>query len=672
MMRTGRFANSIIALILIAMISGIGYAGVRALHSRFNQTLAVPSIIVLGQSILPPDEAQKSHPLAKQIESVMQRQAGMTDFVPTGLKKDDYLRIVDGQVKVMRTYQNDEGRIIDPVLKREFAYTTPCYAHAVATIAASGFNTDQALLASGRKAMDVAIADMVVGKCADNHGDFYTYPVMLAMEQFQKVLPAGQIMGWRKQLAGINPAKVYHAYNRAGNNWGIVNAGGEFLRFIHGLTSPAYIDNMLQIQQNHFTSQGLYQESGNPFAYDAFSRYYLTGMLHRGYHGPSFEFYRDMLWKGAWTSLLIQSPFGELPTCFRSAHHIWNEAELAKTYEVYAAHYAKAGRMAEAGAFKRGARLALQSISSWIRPDGSGYIVKNRYPIEAQHGYERYSAHACYTMLACSMLCAAWSYADDSIEEKPAPADLGGFVIHIPEFNMVVANAGGTYVQYMTRGNQKYNPTGIIRIHFKNGHPQLGPSEGVVNIDNEKDFKALSVGPAWKNRKGDWVALAEFPGSGEADGGEKKVGQVSVRKEKPDLVAFDVTFNWRDVAVTEKLRLGAEGLRVEDELIGKNVAAMRVYYPMLVFNGLKETGINISDSRATLEMDGRGVQYKIIEPVDTRLERLGRRLKSRNGMVEPLYADVKGMKASYFIRSIENNPTVLPKGSCIHLPAASR
>ena len=660
-MRIWRITNRIMVIALIVLVmAGAGCTDVWMLRSGINHSPVVQDAIIQGQSILPPDEVQKSHPLVKQIESVMQRQDGAGGFVPTGLKKDDYLRIVDGQVKAMRVYQNDEGRIIDPVRKEEFAFTTPCYAHAVATLAASGFNTDPVLLDSGRKAMDVAIADMVAGKCANNHGDFYTYPVMLALEQFQKVLPAGKIDIWRIQLAGMNPARTYKAYDRAHGNRGLVNTGGEFLRSIHGMDSSAYVDHMLQIQQTNFTSQGLYQESGNPFAYDAFSRYYLTGMLHRGYHGQSFEFYRDILWMGAWTSLLIQSPFGELPTCYRSAHHIWNEAELAKVYEVNAAHYAKAGRMAEAGAFKRGARLALQSVKNWIRPDGSGYMVKNRYPVEVQHGYEPYSVHACYNMLAASMLCAAWLYADDSIEEKPAPADLGGFVIHIPEFNMIVANAGGTYVQYMTRGNQKYNPTGIIRIHLKNGHPQLGPSEGVVNTGNEKYFKALAVGPAWKNGKGDWMVLAEFPGSG------NKAGQVSIQEEKPDLVAFNVTFNWQDVAVTEKLRLGAEGLRVEAELVGKDVVAMRVYYPMLVFDGLKDTVINIRDSRAMLEMDGRGVQYEILEPADTKLKRLGRRLKSRNGMIEPLYADVKGTKATYLIRAIENNPTVLPKISYTH------
>ena len=78
----------------------------------------------------------------------------------------------------------------------------------------------------------------------------------------------------------------------------------------------------------------------------------------------------------------MQSPYGEVPTGGRSAQHIWNEAAAAVTYEIYASQYASQGKMKEAGAFKRAAHLSLKSISRWKREDGSGFIVKNRFPIE--------------------------------------------------------------------------------------------------------------------------------------------------------------------------------------------------------------------------------------------------------------------------------------------------
>ena len=244
--------------------------------------------------------------------------------------------------------------------------------------------------------------------------------------------------------------------------------------------------------------------------YDHFPRHYLAGVLHLGYRGAHFEAYREWLWRGAWTSLFMQSPFGELPTGHRSSHHIWNEAEQCVTFELLARAYAQAGRQAEAGAFKRAAHLSLTSIKQWIRPDGSGYIVKNRYPIEARHGYEGYSAHTCYNMLACSMLAQAWQFADESVKEMPAPADLGGFVLPVlTPFHKIFANAGGTYVEYDTSGDHIYNPTGIIRVHLKNGHPQLGPSDGCAPRYSGSGVN-VAVGPAWQDEGGVWHSLAEM------------------------------------------------------------------------------------------------------------------------------------------------------------------
>jgi hypothetical protein len=89
--------------------------------------------------------------------------------------------------------------------------------------------------------------------------------------------------------------------------------------------------------------------------------------------------------------------------------------------------------MEEAGAFRRAAMLSLAAIGRWTRPDGTGYIVKNCYPIETRFGYEGYSQHTTYNMLGCSMLAAAWQFADPAIPERPAPADIGGFVVPVLE-----------------------------------------------------------------------------------------------------------------------------------------------------------------------------------------------------------------------------------------------
>ena len=484
--------------------------------------------------MLPPAALKKGaltnreHPLSKQINAFLANQQTQA-IASTDLKKNDYLDVITGQVKAMLQYQDASGRMIDPVAKKEMYFTTPCYAHSVAVLAKAGYPIEPKLIESGMKALDVSLADLAAGQAPGSHGDFFTWPLVFACELFDATASSERKEKWRQLLGQIDPARAYSAYKKPvepsdhrgfyktygphfSNNWNLVNTAGEFGRGQHGFADPWYVDYCMTMQLSNFTPLGMYNEGGNPLPYDLFARHYLTGMLQRGYNSFLHTTYRDILWRGSWTSLFMQSPFGELPTGYRSSQHIWNEAEQAVIFEIYASAYAKEGKTAQAGAFKRAAHLSLASIKNWIRPDGSGCIVKNRYPIEAKHGYEGYSEHTCYNMLAMSMLAQAWQFADDAIAEQPAPADVGGFAFAVPGFHKVFANAGGTYIEYDTDGDQLYNPTGLLRIHLKNGHPQLGPSDGCAEKYSGKG-NCFAVGPAWKDAAGNWTKLAELTGT---------------------------------------------------------------------------------------------------------------------------------------------------------------
>ena len=607
-----------------------------------SSTIVIPPAATAGDQL-----AATSHPLSDRINAFLSnQQAAKEAFRPTGLTRKDYLGVIDGQVRAMRRYQDEDGRIIDPVEKIEKYYATPCYAHGVAVLAASSHNADAQLLESGIRAMDVSVADMAGAKAAGGHGDFYTWPVMLAYELFAKVAPPERVAGWKRRLATIRPEKLYRA-GPTSANWNVVNLSGEYLRARQDLTDTDYVETCLAAQREHFTPLGMYTEHGNPMPYDHFPRHYLAGVLHTGYRGRSYRTYSDLLWKGAWTSLLIQSPFGELPTGYRSSHHIWNEAQQAVTFEIYASHYARAGRPAEAGAFKRAARLSLECTKRWIRPDGSGYIVKNRYPIEARHGYEGYSAHTCYNLLACSMLAQAWQFADDAIEELPAPADVGGLVVPILRpFHKIFANAGGTYVEYDTSGDHVYNPTGLIRVHLRGGHPQLGPSDGCAPKYSGRGVN-LAIGPEWLDDSG-WHRLAAISPPEPA---------VEILEQSPRRVRFRVVYQWdpqddarlAEVQLTQTLTLAGNGVTVEDQFDGAAVRSMRVTYPMLVFDGQKETKIDVHGNGVSLELDGRGVRFSVLEPNAVVLRRSGTTLGHRNGLVESAVAEIVGRRAVYRI-----------------------
>lgn len=579
------------------------------------------------------------HPLAAKIDVFLKRQQAWSDFQPTGLERDDYLRVIAGQVKAMRGYQDGAGRIIDPVEKIEKYYATPCFAHSVAVLAASGEETDAGLLESGMKALDVALADMAAATPAGGHGDFYTWPVMLACELFDRVAPQERRAAWKERLASIRPEELYRARD-ASNNWNVVNLSGEYLRAAAGLTGMDYVETYLAKQLDHFTPLGMYGEHGYPLPYDLFPRHYLSGVLQRGYRGESCAAYRELLWRGAWTSLFMQSPSGELPTGYRSSHHLWNEAQEAVLFEIYAAASQQAGRPQEAAAFKRAARLALASILRWIRPDGSGYIVKNRYPIDARHGYESYSAHTCYNLLACSMLAQAWQYADRSIPERPAPADLGGYVLPILEpFHKIFASAGGTYVEYDTRGDHVYNPTGILRVHVKNGHPQLGPSDGCASKFSGPGVD-LAVGPEWRDATG-WHRLAAL---------SPPECELEILQESPQRTQFRVIYEIdAGCALRETITVEPAGVTVEDELRGSGIDAMRVTYPMLVFDGLKSTNVAVQGNSIRLELDGLAAGCTILEPPRAVWVRSPERLGHRNGLIEPAVAEIQGLRTVYRI-----------------------
>ena len=598
--------------------------------------------------------AATSHPLDAKMRSFMEHQASFEGFKPSGLSGRDYLRIINRQVRMFKQYQDSAGAIIDPVEKIEWQYSTPCYALSVGLLAASGYTRDRELIESGIRAMNQSVVEMHENRCAQNHGEFFIQPIMLALDLYEKFAPADQVAEWKRKISEIDPYALYPDNLRRKEkcyNHNVVALAGEYLRTKKGLEKDKdFLETHMKHHEQYLTPLGMYKDNpGLPMVYDEFTRQYLSSILVEGYHGPAFPVYRDALWKGAWTSLFMQSPFGECPIGGRSAQHIWNEAECCVTYEIYAAQYAAKGKTAEAGAFKRAAHLSLNSIQRWLKPDGSGYVVKNRYPPEARHGYERYSAQSQYNLLACWLMAVAYLYADESIAEKPCPADIGGFVVPIIEdFHKVFANAGGTYVEYETRHDVRYNPTGLIRCHIKGSNPQIGPSDGIVHTFDSKTKEDLggenmSVGPAWKDSSGKERRLADYNLDTPA--------KVEILEETPEKVRFRVIHEGDMdgvTKVTETISVDAGGITIEDKIEG-GVDSMRVYYPMTLFDGAERSKIEMAKDSVTLSLRDGSVRFRMIEPAGIELARTGKPLVNRNGELEGAYADVHGLRAVYRI-----------------------
>ena len=485
--------------------------------------------------LLPAVSAQAPPPLPPySLESVSNLAAALAAATPllqpSGLTRADYLSTINGIVQHFRRLQNASGHIIDYYLQQEVQYATPCFAFACATVHA-GPGGDASLLPNCSAALSAAIDELATNNCADGHCPFFGKPVMFAYRILAPLVDAPTRAAWGDGLSKINPWLDYHFPN---SNWGLVGAVGDYLRTVVGgfSTNFTWWSDMLDYQiggEGHtpaftWTAAGLYQDhsgyptpSGglNPLPYDTFpSSGYLTVLLREGYSGVHAPFLREMMRRAALTHLLMQSPWGEIPTGGRSSQHQWNEAVSALAYEIWSAWSAASGDAALACMFKRAARLAHGSVRRWQNAGGELQIVKNHVDPALRWGYEGYSFQSQYNLLPAAMLSAAFMYADAPSEaagECAAPADVGGFVFQLPEHSLIIANAGGVYVEIETASDPHYDSTGLTRVHVRTC---ATAAAGCVDL---QATAGPSAGPPQENggiAVGAWWALAgDAPGA---------------------------------------------------------------------------------------------------------------------------------------------------------------
>ncbi len=593
------------------------------------------SLVLSVQIALPP------FPLADAMLT-LRNSLSKSQAIPTGLTRNDYLDVVSGIVSYFRHFQAPDGRIVDPFVHREVQYSTPCYAWAATALIVSGKRSD--LLDSAVAALESALQQLAEAKPADRHGDFFTFPVMLAYEHLRDRVPLERRRKWEQLLHSIDPHRAYRDIltenKRSVHNWNVVAIAGEFLRHQAGFTDLTFVECHLEAQLQHFTAEGLYRDPNVPMAYDHFPRHFLTVMLERGYDGKHAKLLNELLERAAWTSMLIQSPCGELPTGGRSAQHQWNEAMQCVTYEIWARRKWREGDEVAAKAFKRAAHLALQSVKRWVRPSGELWIVKNRFDPALRHGFEGYSFHSQYNLLAASMLATAWLFADEQIPEGACPADVGGFVVHLPDFHKVIANAGGLYVEIDTAADPNYNSTGLLRIHKAGVEPLVGPSDGAAIRD-----EPLAVGIAWLEGN-QWQPLAGL--------GRKQIvnTEVTVHEMNPQKVRFSIRYELnrsKVQAVVETYELTPTQVRVTAEIDGE-VDKLLVRFPAMAFDGQRASRIQVRGNTVLVQLGSSQQNFRVEEPNNVTLRRTGRWVRSRNGYLEPIEGEVEGKRVVYTLK----------------------
>ncbi len=531
------------------------------------------------------------------------------EFSTTKLTRADYLKLMASEVDFWKTKQNADGAIIDPYKNEEWQYSTPAFAYAAAGLVA--WDNRTGLLENAAKAMDWATLRLSQRKAATGHEDFYAPMLAHALVLLKPHVASARAAQWETNLKSFDPYKTYRV-GPGGSNWNIVSLSGEaaFMRLGFRPANSDYVEKSLAGQIQHFGSpHGLYLEG--PMAYDLFPRLWLDDMLADGYNGPYQAEADEEMRRGAITSLFMQSPWGELPAGGRSAQHQWNEAEQCAVYEIYAARALKEGDAELAGTYKRAAHLAFASMQRWVRPSGEMQIIKNWVDPAQTHAYEGYSAHSQYNLLPMAMLAIAYEHADttEGVAEKPAPADVGGFVLDLPELHKVFANAGGTYVELDTNADHHYDATGLIRVQMKGLSPQLGPSDSVLEHSayhvpaNSPQAQNTGVGVSWQDKAGAWKRMGELS--------QEQIRSVKVETlaSTPQRVEFNVIYEgdlFGVSRITEHYALTDGKVELSTELTGYT-GALRYVWPVLADDGKTQSTITTADGVVSVSQPGAKV-----------------------------------------------------------------
>jgi hypothetical protein len=568
---------------------------------------------------------------------------------PTGIDRRFYLDVSERIVREAARWVDDQGRLIDPVLRKEVAQSTPRFASSAAILLCFGRAPEvkeaavRAMSSCCRRLADPAVRSM--------SPDFWMRELATAYLAFESVADPDRLRAWAADLARVEPEKIYLQVRPDGtkletlHNWTVYAAAGEVLREAAGVKASgdfvwgkAFFDKYMPAQLGHFTSLGMYRDPGDPITYDITTRLQFATALALGYEGEHREGISELLRRGGLATLLFVSPQGFAPYGGRSSQFCFQEAILSALCELEARRHRRSDP-ALAGAFKRQARLSALSMRRWVLEMTPWRHLKNGFPPEARHGLDTYGEYSVYSLLISSFLGLAALFADDTIEEAPCPAELGGFVFELnPAFHKVFAGCGRTYVEIDTNADPHYDATGLGRF-TRDGVPLdlgLGMPFATAAKKGQGTFLSMApgvqapktpvaIGPALK-KDGAWISQAARGGS----------ASVKTLQESREAVSFTVTSDvWRN---TYRLREGELTLRCEAS--GKAPEAVRLIVPLRVTDGLDSSTIEQDKGEVRVLLHGASYQIRFDPGLTATID--DAQYANRNGVYRSLVLEGPG------------------------------
>ena len=585
----------------------------------------------------------RAFPHQHVVETVRQQLSKSRQLSGTGVSKSDYLDVAEGIARYFAKHQQESGEIIDPIDGLEHQYSTPCFALVVAILHKHDRASD--LVGYAWNALLAASDAVSQNRAADNHGDFYLFNIVQALNILRDIYPSDIRIGVVEgRIRKVNPTDayryIYTPQRKHLHNWNIISSCGEILREQAGLGNAAFHDRHMELQLLNFTPDGMYVDPNVPMVYDLFPRFFLEVTLQSGYSGRHRDAIDLLLERGELMSLLMQSPSGVLPTGGRTKQHTWGDIQQITVFELAARRFARRGDYVYANAFKRGAHLAFASALRWLRSSGEFQIIKNHIQPENRHGYEVYSHHSQYNLLPATMLALAADFADDSIDEGPTPCEAGSYTLDIPAFHKVISNHHGTGIVIDTKADTRYDGTGLLRVHQAGGDPILGPND----VPAADDYP-MNIGVAWREFPGgDWVHLASH--GQHTDITTKLAASDSADGTRTITMVYSIPSSGH--TITERYDLSLTGVDVSINVDGA-VDALTLTYPCHITDGKLSPQILVEGTVLQTSIDGTTRTYSVTTPGAGPLTMQDEKVAYRNGYVQCVTSTIPGRTIQYSV-----------------------
>ncbi|MDF2964007.1 MAG: hypothetical protein K0S39_5742 [Paenibacillus sp.] len=521
----------------------------------------------------------------------IQQQQVPDSFISTGVTKNMYLDIME---RTLNAYNKDELERRLPQKSAGKVDDIQAYSRITSIIGI--------LISKGRlKGYRVLWERMMDACCLEFHRarhnpmvDFSVKEIMVAYMAMNDQLDETVQTRWLAELSKVEPERNYFHLLREGrdpsklHNINVYNMVGEYLRETVGLTeTKPYFARHWPVQLELFDENGMYRDPNCPILYDLATRCQIQLMLHYGYRGPYFEALDGLLKKAGLCTLFMQSAAFQFPYGGRSNQYLFNEALVAANAEYEACRYRDLGDLKTAGAFKRCARLAVQSIFRWLQREPPRHI-KNMYAVDSKIGTESYGYYDKYMATLGSFIYLAHLFADDQIPEQPCPAETGGYIWETSDdFHKIFANAAGYSLQIDTKADHHYDSTGLGRFHRRGVPGELGLSAPFTAtpsyvLPEEAQGANLTIGPGWTDGSGSRIFLSDL-----SEGLEHKLHVLEVDSSQ---VLFELEYYGDAIkgctSVKERYLLSEKGLEIQTGLDGYSGSEPLLFrIPVLHSNG---------------------------------------------------------------------------------------